>query len=239
MLLSSLSTWLKFIYDAKFLLKKTSSKSQIKSVPKEDKELDNKLSIISTAAAKVSSIAVRGVQDVIKIQDGAPTTAKMARRAAKQFSTGTKIPLRIVTDVERSGRGAVTMMITRRNSDRLVAKDLKNIVARISNWAHNCDAAIREIVDQTNRAEGKYGRKSYRYKASVVTALTACGEVMRTVAKIVEAHSVMVGQTKEPVLSIKELLLGIHLLTAQAAFAATETVTVRDREKPPPYEKLV
>lgn len=238
--LSSLYTCLKFLLrgkDAKPPLGGGSSKPRTKSPSKMEQEVDDKLSIISTASARVSSIAARGIQNMIKAQAGASTASNMTFRAAKQISQGTKIPLVIVASFERHARDTARAITHRSDADRLAARNLQTITARISHWTHQCDVRIRDFIDSVNHAEGKYARKSPRYRASVVAALTALAEVICTVAQIVEAHSVTVRQTNKSVPYIKELLLGIHLATSQAVFAAAETVAVVDRRRPPPKEK--
>lgn len=200
-------------------------------------EVDDKLLIISVASTRVSSIAARGIQDAIKAQARASTASTMALCAAQEFSECTKTPLKIVADIERRARDAAKNAGDPTKADRLVATDLKTIAARLSRWADATDANARNAIGKIDRAEGRYAGATRSFKASNAAAFAALADITRTIADIVEAHSITITRMDEPAPPIKELLLGIHLATAQAAFDTAKTVKVVNRELPPPYKE--
>ena len=235
---SSLYTWLKSVFhgnDAKLILENTSKPPTLTAVIVEQ-EVDDKLLSVATASARISSIATRGVQDVIKAQAGASTTSIKAFRMAKLLSDCTKIPIMYATDVERRARDVVKNTAQPTQVELPVVTDLKIIAARISGWAHKCDEYARDAVDSLNRAEGKYTQNSRCFKMTVAATLTGAAEAACTVSKIVEDHVAAIAHSKKPVSFIEALLFAIHIASTQAAFAAAEAVTVRDPERPPPYE---
>lgn len=227
----------KSLPDAKSLRGKTSSKPSTEAADAAiklewEQRANEKLSVSIAASARVSSIAARGIQDVIKAQAGASTTSTSALHYAKEFSEFTTIPIRIVADVENKARDRPSII-----SYMTPAADLERIATRISRWAQKEDNFFRDKVDRLNRAEGEFARKGPRYRATTVAACTALAEAIRTIAQIVEAHVAVITQSKKPVPSIETLLICIQIATSQAAFAAAEAVTVRDAERPPPYEE--
>lgn len=230
--LSSLYPWLKFCFqesDPKPRLENTKPPTQTAVIL--EQIVDVQISAITTASARVSSIAARGVQDVIKLYAGESSASSMALRATKVFSDCTKSPIKIVAEVQRCAYDAAI------NTTRSTQADLSVISARISRWAHTCDVDVRDIVGQMNRAEGRYAGKSARFRMGGVAIFIAAAEVACTISKIVEDHVAVAAQNKITVPSIEALLFAIHFATVQDAFATTETVTFVDPERPPPYEE--
>ena len=201
------------------------------------REVDDKLLTISVASTRVSSIAVRGVQDVIKAQGRASTASTMALSVAQKISECTKTPLKVVASVERRARDAAKSAGDPTKADPLVATDLKIIAARLSRWADATDVNVRNAIGMIDRAEGSFAGTTRRFKASKAAAFTALADITRTVANIVEVHSITITRIDEPAPSIKELLLGIHLATSQAAFDTAKTVKVVNRGPPPQYKE--
>lgn len=185
----------------------------------------------------MSSIAERGVQDVIKLYAGESSASTMALRAIKVFSDCTKTPIKIVAEVERYAYDAAINTTHPTQADLSVTTSLKTISARISRWAHTCDVDVRDHVERINCAEGRYAGKSARFKMGGATIFIAAAEAACTISKIVEDHVAVVAQSKMTVPSIEALLFAIHIATTQAAFAAAKAVTFVDPERPPPYEE--
>lgn len=225
--LSSLSPWLKFSFqgsDAKPLLGNT-SKPPTQTAVISEHAINVQIRAITIASARVSRIADRGVQDVIKIYAGESSASKMALRAIGVFSDCTKTPIKIVAEVKRCA------------DDAAINTTLKTISARISRWAHTCDVEVRDTVGMINRAEGRYAGESDRFKMGGAAVFIAAAKAACTISKIVEDHIAAVAQSKMTVPSIEALLFAIHIATIQAAVFAAEDVTPVDPERPPPYEE--
>ena len=237
--LSSLYPWLKFCFqgnDAKPLLENT-SKPPTQTAVILEQVVNVQISAITTASARVSSIADRCVQEVIKIYAGESSASTMALRAIEVFSDCTKTPIKIVAEVERCAYDAAINTTRPTQADLSVTTKLKIISARISRWAHTCDVDTRDIVGKINRAEGRYAGKSARFKMGGAAVFIAAAEAGCTISKIVEDHVANVAQNKMTVPFIEALLFAIHIATIQAAFDAAEAVTFVDPERPPPYEE--
>lgn len=236
--LSSLYLWLKFCFqrnDAKPLFKNTSKRpTQTADILKQVVDVQIQM---TTASARVSSIADRSVQDVIKLYAGKSSASNMALCVAEMFSDWTKSPIKIVADVERCAYDAAINTIRPTQADLSVTTRLKIISARISRWAHRCDVDVRDLVESVYRAEGRYARKNARSKMCAAVVFFPVAEVACTISKIVEDHIAVVAQNKMTDPSIEALLFAIHIATTQAAFAAAKAVSVVDPERPPPYEE--
>ena len=234
----SLSIWLKTILlhrnhrnDAKSLPTNTSWKRpRPQAILDMMQTVDDKLSFVTIASARVSSIAARGVQDIIKAQAGASTTSHAVSVIASRLSQITKFPMCVTALNERRARDAA------KNTVYPTKVELKGMSACITYWAHGCDLNSRDLINEMKRADGKFARKSLRVTRSLTVTSTACAEVACTIAEIVEAHSIIFAQSKKPIPSLEELLLGIHIATTKAVSEAAETVTFVDRGLPPPYE---
>ena len=235
----SRSTWFKSLLhriDAKPLLKTTSSKSLTCGTIQKEQAISDKLSIIYTASTKVSSIAARGVLDVVKAQAGASTTSNMALRTADEISRLTELATRLaapdVRDVARSIPRPAQIGLP-------VTMDSKPRATRISRWAENGEVYCQGSVDKINRAEGEYAQKSPHHRASMAAALTALVEIARAVADVVEARIAIeiIAPALKSVPSVQELTLAIGTAATQAAFAVAEAATLVDLGRPPPYEE--
>ena len=233
--LSSLYPWLKFCFHAKSLFENTKPPTQTADIL--EQEIDVQISAITTASARVSSIADRGVQDVIKIYAGEFSASSMALRATKVFSDCTKTPIKIVAEVERCSYDSAINITRPTQADLSVITSLKTISARISDWAHTCDVDVRDLVGKINRAEGRYAEKSARFRMGAAAIYIAAAEAACTISKIVEDHVAVVAQSKITISSIEALLFAIHIATTRAALAAAKAVIFVNPERPPPYEE--
>ena len=238
--LSSLIPWLKYIRHGKdpdIVLENTSSKLSTHTIVSVQQEIDDKFSIISTASAKMNSIATRGVLSAIKAQQETSMTSNMAIRIASVFSEITKKAIVLAAFDERRARAQVQSTARSTQTGLPVALDLTPIATSFSRWARRRDAQIQGYIGKINRNEGKFAQDNPQKKEAVLIGLTSLVEATSTIAKIVEDHVAVIAQSKQPVLSIEELLFGIHMATTQAAFAAAETVTFEDCKGPPAYEE--
>lgn len=236
---SSLSIWLKPLLrrnDAK-LLKNTSSKPLTHLAVNLEQEISDRVLTVSIASARVSSIAARGVLNVVKAQAGAPTTAAMALRTADELCKCAEFVAGLAAGGARHARDVAAGTAHPTDTGLRVAVDLKPVAANISLWAHEVDVSVRNTVDQIKYAQGKYARRSSHHRASVAAGLTAVAEVARTVADVVEAHIDIAARTKS-VPSVEELTLAIALATTQAALAVAEAVSFMNHRHPPPNENL-
>lgn len=218
---------------------KVSSKLSTRTTVSVEQEIDDKFSIISTASAKVNSIATRGVLGAIKAQVDAPTASALANRIARVFSEMTKNATKSAARGERRARARAQARSTARSTQTglPVAMDLTPVVTSFSRWAHRRDVNIQGYIDDIKRDKAKFTRGNPQRKEAVLISLTTFAEATFTIAKIVEDHAAVIAQSKQPVLSIEDVLFGIHIATTQAAFAAAETVTFEDCKGPPPYEE--
>lgn len=96
-----------------------------------DSDIGKEAVVILSAYLKVSSIAARGIRDVIKAQAGAPTTSAIAECASEEFSHCTKRPIDLAAHARARKIDENTVPFARFNRSSVVA-DLKPVAAVIS-----------------------------------------------------------------------------------------------------------
>lgn len=200
--------------------------------------ISDKILAISIASAKVSSIAARGVLNVIKAQAGAPTTATFALRIADELRQCTES---VAALASRDGQHALKIAKSTAHatqSSQLIIVDLKPVAANISLWAHEVDVSTREAIGEIMDARGKCAHRSLHQRESIVAGLRAVAEVARTIANIVESHVAIARRTTKCVPTVEALTLAIAVAVTESALAVAEAVFIMDHRHPPPYEAL-
>ena len=194
--------------------------------------ISDKVLAVSIASAKVSSIAARGVLNVVKAQAGAPTTAAMALRTADELRKCTEFAAGLASAGGHRARNIAKSTAHAKKSGRRITWDLKPVAANISLWAHEVDVSAQYIIREIMYARGKYAHRSLHHRESVVAGLRAVVEVARTIANLVEAHIAIALSTAGDVPTVEALTLAIAVAATESALAVAEAVSIMDHRHP-------
>ncbi|KAI1658647.1 hypothetical protein F4813DRAFT_395552 [Daldinia decipiens] len=180
---------------------------------------------ISTASAKVSSVASFGILNVAEAQDGAATTAAVARFVADSFPY-------LLDDFMHRVQG-----ITTNDPERLAEKAYD-----IPSYP---DIMFDDFGDQpaktaANHVEGSLN--GLHAKATVTAIRKAEKRLLRSIANVMEDHVLIAGSTKW---TLKTLMLAVSTAASEAALVAASQITCTgagdialvDKDAPPPYLK--
>lgn len=214
------------------VLEKTSLKSCNRETVNVEQKADDKNLAVSIACAKVGSIAVRGVLNVVEAQAGASTTADMTICIVEQISKCINRLAKIAVKAARRVRDVAESTEHPTQTGLPIAINLKPVATAVSFDAHGID--IRKYIDRIDKTQ----RPPY-HMASLAAAAIAMAEVNRAIVDVVEAYIASIAApTTMSVPSFEKLIFAVAAAAIESARGVADAVIFMNKIPSPPYEDL-
>ncbi|KAI1651073.1 uncharacterized protein F4817DRAFT_326660 [Daldinia loculata] len=178
---------------------------------------------ISTASAKVSSVASLGILNIAEAQAGAATTAAVARFVADS------IPYLLDDFSRRAGE--------KRTND---PEEIAQYASTIPSWPKILYDDIGDQPAKTVASHVKGSLNGLHAKATVAAIIRAEKRLLRSIANVMEDHVLISGTTKW---TLRILIFTVSAAASEAALMAACRITrtsagdiaLVDNDPPPPY----
>lgn len=187
---------------------------------------------ISIASAKVGSIAVRGLLNVVKAQAGASTTAQVTTCAFEYMSKCINRMAKLAAWEARRVRDVAEGAQNPTQTGLPILINLRPVAAAVSLDAHKLSVYFHKCIDGKDKTQ-----MTPHEAASYAATMVAMSEVLRAVADVVEAYiASIISPTTISVPCLEKMVFAVAAAAIESARGIADAVIYMENRPPPPYE---
>ena len=195
----------------------------------------DRVTAMSTATFKVSSIAALGVLNVVKAQAGAYSTRHMALRVAELLAYCTRCIAKKTAKYVQWSREWTEKNADPTKSGQPLYMSLSKVAPAVFNYVHHRN--VVRILESTDRKIQDPKRPPHS-KATATAVATAVADISYAMVDVVEAHITIAPIIALSDRSLENLILAVAAAAQQAAQAIADTVVFMDQRPSPLYEEF-